>query len=921
MTLLVRFGVYLAVAGTLSARVRAEAPPDPIPGLLATAKTQFKDIRVETLPNGLKIYLLPVKGAPVVTTMVAYKVGSGDEDKDQTGLSHYLEHLLFKGTDKLKPGDIDRMTQRNGGRNNAYTSEDMTVYHFDFAADRWKQGLEVEADRMRQTRIDEKHEFQQEKGAVISELKGGEDGPWDLEYKAILPLLFPKDAPYHHPVIGEEKHVASATAEIILRHYNKWYHPNNASIVIAGGFDPNEALELVTKLFGKIPKSELPERRPTPKPSVREKLIRKEFTSKFDVARCMIGFNGVKIGTPDDYVFDVLSTVLSSGKTSRLHKRLVEAELLANDISSGNNAGRYPGWFAVQLEMLKGKDRAKAEKIVFEELAKLAEKPITEAELERVRRQTLAAFIFNRESVHSLADLVAKTVTNESIDYLKTYLDRVMAVTPEDIQKAAKTWLVASSAVVVWSVPDDDPQPVVVPKTAPKPGEKESVRKLPARAQAKESTPAGGTEFSLKDVKRVVLKNGLVLLMLENHRLPIIAVEAHVADIRLREQKGQSGIAALVGEMLEEGTAEHSHEQVSAMIENTGGSMAFSSGGGTLKVLSPDIAVGLGLFLECLARPAFPRDSLTRKRDQLLSQIADVETQPQNRAKRMLDAAIYGEHPYGRSSYGEKGIVEKLRSQDLKDFHAAHYVPNRTTLVIVGDFDSAGMAKSVEAMTAAWKPVEAKELKLAAIPKAGDPGEKIFSDPQASQTHVYIGHLGVKRDDPDYHALLVLDNVLGTGPGFTDRLSANLRDRQGLAYTVTASISNSAGEQPGEFVGYIGTFAEKYTWVRDGFLKEVNRIRDEKATELEVEDAKKYLLGSLPFRFTTNEGVASQLLAAEKFHLGFDFIEVYRKKIAAVTVDDVQAAAKKHLDPKKLTIVAVGPIDKTGKALPGTKGK
>ena len=136
--------------------------------------------------------------------MVAYKVGSGDEEKDQTGLSHYLEHLLFKGTDKLMPGDIDRATQRNGGRNNAYTNEDMTVYHFDFAADRWQIALEIEADRMRNIRIDAKHEFEQEKGAVIAELDGNEDRPWDLEYKAILPLLFPKDSPYSHPVIGEE---------------------------------------------------------------------------------------------------------------------------------------------------------------------------------------------------------------------------------------------------------------------------------------------------------------------------------------------------------------------------------------------------------------------------------------------------------------------------------------------------------------------------------------------------------------------------------------------------------------------------------------------------------------------------------------------------------------------------------------------
>ena len=918
MTMLVRFGVSLALAGMLGSLIRAdEAPADPIPGLLATAKAQFKDIQVATLPNGLKIFLLPVKGAPVVTTMVAYKVGSSDEDKDQTGLSHYLEHLLFKGTDKLKPGDIDRMTQRNGGRNNAYTSEDMTVYHFDFAADRWKQGLEVEADRMRATRIDEKHEFQQEKGAVIAELKGGEDQPWDLEYKAILPLLYPKDAPYSHPVIGEEKHVGAATAEIILRHYNKWYHPNNASVVIAGGFDPKEALELVTKLFGKIPKADLPERKPAPKPSVREKQIRKEFTSKFDVARCMIGFNSVKIGDPEDYVFDVLSTVLSAGKTSRLHKRLVEGELLANAVDSGNNAGRYPGWFAVQVEMLKGKDRAKAEKIVFEELTKIAEKPVTEAELKRARRQILAQFIFSRESVHNLADIVSKTVTNESIDYLKTYLDTVMAVTPEDIQKAAKKLLNPSQAVVVWSVPEDDPQPA---RGAEK-KENSIPKQPPARSQAKDSAPAGKADFSFKDVKRVELKNGLVLLMLENRRLPIIAVEAHVADVRLREEKGQSGIAALVGEMLEEGTADHTHEQVSSIIESTGGSMSLGSGRGTLKVLAPDIRVGLGLFLECLSRPAFPLDSLTRKRDQLLSVIADVETQPQNRSKMMLDKAIYGEHPYGRSSYGERGIVEKLRSQDLKDFHAAHYAPNRTTLVIVGDFDSAEMAKSVEKMTAQWKPVPKVELKLPEIPKAGDPGEKIFSDPQASQTHVYIGHLGVTRDHPDYYTLLVLDNVLGTGPGFTDRLSANLRDRQGLAYTVNATITNTAGEQPGQFVGYIGTFADKYTWVREGFLKEVNRIRDEKATELEVEDAKKYLLGSLPFRFTTNEGIASQLLTAERYKLGFDFLETYRKKVSAVTVDDVQAAAKKHLDPKKLTIVAVGPIDNSGKPLPPAKEK
>src|SRR5216683_7798234 len=224
---------------------------------LLAAKALYEGIRTATLDNGLRVYLKPIPGSPVITTMVAYKVGSADEDLDSTGLSHYLEHLMFKGTEKIVPGDIDRLTLQNGGANNANTSEDMTVYHFDFAADRWEAALDVEADRMRNLRIDEKHEFQQEKGAVIEELARDEDMPWDLEQKAILPLLFGKSNPYGHPVIGEREHVKTATDKIIKAHYDKWYHPNNASLVIVGGFDHDKALALVKRKFGGVPKGKL----------------------------------------------------------------------------------------------------------------------------------------------------------------------------------------------------------------------------------------------------------------------------------------------------------------------------------------------------------------------------------------------------------------------------------------------------------------------------------------------------------------------------------------------------------------------------------------------------------------------------------------------------------------------------------------
>lgn len=876
--------------------------------LAAKVKANFDAIRMETLPNGLRVYMLPIPSSPIVTSMMAYKVGAGDEDKTATGLSHYLEHLLFKGTDKLNPGDIDRLTQRNGGANNAYTSEDMTVYHFDFAADRWQIALEIEADRMRNTRVDAKHEFEQEKGAVISELKRNEDGPWDLEYKAMLPLLFPKEAPYAHPVIGEEGHVRGATAEVITRYYDRWYHPNNAALVIVGGFDPDSTMSRVKQLFGSIPKGELPARKPTPTIASRSKTIRTEFKSKFDVPRAIIGFNGVKVGEAEDYIFDIIDGILAGGKTGRLYKSMVEGERIAGSIGAQNSSGRYPGWYGVQIELLPGKDRKKAESIVFAELAKLAKEPVTAEELARVKRQLLASYVFKQEDVHSLCDTIAKSVTYADLDYAKNFLPKVLAVTPADIQRVAGEYLKEQSAAIVWSIPE-----MAGGGAAPAP--EKPKRKDSRLYRAPVSATIGVAGPDLTKAVRKVLPNGMTVIVLENRRLPIVVADAYISDVRLHEPAAKAGVASLTSDLLSEGTTTRTGEQISALIENTGGALSFSTAGGSLKVLTSDMDLGFDLLFDCFTKPTFPQDKFDQYKDQQLATIADADTQPQVKARKLFASTIYGDHPLGRPGLGTKETVSKLNVADCKAFHAGNIAPNRITLVVVGDIDAAAVAGIIEKRTADWKQVAGEKPVVPTPPVPDKPISKIVTDASASQTHVLIGHLGITRTDPDYYTLLVLDNVLGTGPGFTDRLSSTLRDRQGLAYTVNASITSSAGDQRGTFTGYIGTFPDKFIWVRDGFMKEINRIRDEPATELEVEDAKKFLLGSLAFKLTTNDAVAGQLLIAEKYKLGFDFLNDYRKKVAAVTVADVQAAAKKHLDPKKITIIAVGPVDANGKPL------
>src|SRR5438132_2192648 len=316
--LLFLFFAFASIFSPVAADEPGRPPKNETPAVQAAAAL-YDGIRTETLSNGLQIYLKPVPGSPVVTTMVAYKVGSADENLDHTGLSHYLEHLMFKGTDKIMPGDIDRLTLRNGGANNAYTSEDCTVYHFDFASDRWQAALQVEADRMRNLRIDSAHEFEQEKGAVISELERDEDEPWDLETKAILPLLF-GDGPYGHPVIGERGHVRGASAAVIKAHYDKWYHPNNAALVICGGFDPDRALARIKELFGPIPRGPTPRRRPAVD-FARDGSVSHEFASKFKTPRLLLGFNACCSGDPDFYALEILQNILAIGKTSRLYKK------------------------------------------------------------------------------------------------------------------------------------------------------------------------------------------------------------------------------------------------------------------------------------------------------------------------------------------------------------------------------------------------------------------------------------------------------------------------------------------------------------------------------------------------------------------------------------------------------------------------
>ncbi|QVL33145.1 insulinase family protein [Telmatocola sphagniphila] len=874
--------------------------------LLKTVSTVFDGIQHDTLPNGLRIYLKPIPNATTVTTMVGYKVGSADEELDQTGLSHYLEHLMFKGTDKIMPGDIDRLTQRNGGHNNAYTTEDMTIYHFDFAADRWMQALEIEADRMRHLKIDAQHEFEQEKGAVISELDGNEDDPWELENKALLPLLFGKQTPYGHPVIGEKTHVRAAAAEIIKQHYDRWYHPNNAVLVVAGGFDAKAALARIKELFGPIPAAKLPERKPVPKEVDRTRILKSKFQSKFDTPRLLVGFNTCTIGEPDDPALDVIQHALTDGRMSRLYKQLVEGEEVATTVVSNNNTGRYPGWFEIRIELADVEGIPKAEKTLQGVLKQISKDGLSQTEFARAKRSFIASYVFNLEDVHNLADLITRSVLDKDLDYLKSSLPRLMAISNSDIKRAARKYFVDRKPVIIESMPKATEKKKVGATAS------ENVVSVLGRQQA---AVKGSPIYDFSKARHETLPNGLRVVLLENHQLPIAFLNAYVQNVTMYEPPQLFGIAHLTGNMLDEGTKKHTGQQIAEIIESRAAKMSFSPNGGVMKLLSYDLKAGIDIFFECLTTPAFPANELESQREALRTQIQEEERKANERARIEFYARAYGEHPYGRAGMGNLEVIAKLKAEDLRKYHQQVFVPNNTIVAVVGDFNSDEVLKWLTAATAHWTRTKLPELPKIVVEKPKEGQEKILIDNEASQLHVYIGHVGVARTNPDFFKLMVFDNILGTGPGFTDRLSANLRDRQGLAYTVNATITATASDEPGLFIGYIGTFNDKFAQVKAGFLKEINQLREENPSAVEVENAKRFLIGSLPFTFSSNQKLAESLLMMERYGFKNDYFEKFVREVESVTPAQVTEMARKYIDPAKLIIVAAGAIDRNGQPL------
>lgn len=418
------------------------------------------------LSNGMPVLVAERHTDPVVAVMCWYGVGGRHESASMSGVSHFLEHMMFKGTANLGKGAIDLETTVLGGSNNAFTTPDHTAYWFEFASDRWERALELEADRMQNLSLDSE-EFASEKLVVLEELSMGLDDPWRALGRRVSEVLFGRH-PYARPVIGYRDTLEPMTPEGMREHYARFYRPGNATLVIAGDVDPDAALAAAEEHFGGITDpyqgDTAPVIAPRPAPEL-DSVVRIETTWDDQSSRLIMAWPGGRFGDDEDFALDVAVTILTSGKLSRLYRRLVVDEGLATSVSANNDARAEHGGFWLYAEAVAGADCAVLEAALDEEIVRLCSEPVSEAELTRAKKLLAASEAFDSETTTEIAETLGEYATDLGWRQALTVGERRNAVTAESMQAVCTRLLKPTARVVAWSRPAETPAQVPAQET------------------------------------------------------------------------------------------------------------------------------------------------------------------------------------------------------------------------------------------------------------------------------------------------------------------------------------------------------------------------------------------------------------------------------------------------------------------------
>ncbi len=828
------------------------------------------DFNVYKLDNGQTVVIKEVKTNPIVTIDTWIKTGSINEDDKNNGVSHFLEHLFFKGTTNHAPGEFDKILETKGAVTNAATSKDFTHYYVTIPSKDFNLAIEMHSDMLLHPLIPRK-ELEKERKVVIEEIMKDANSPNTMVYDNLINMLYTQH-PYKRKVIGKADIISTIHRDQILDYYNKFYSPSNMITVIVGDIDSTTALEKVKQNFNSEYKK--PVKKSYPKEKILTSQAKTIAYSDIQTGYMLIGFRGTDVDDKDSYALDVLATILGDGRSSVFYRTIKEQKQLATSISASNTGFKDDGIFYISATFIPDKC-SKLEQTIFDEIKNIQKNGITQEQLKLAQNIIERDTYYARESISNIAGEIGYTfVTTDDIKYYDNYLENIKKVTANDVKNAANKYLGKNKSAVSILLPQSAKEVKVSNTTA---------KNLPAKFINEN-----------KNTQKYELSNGATLLITPNQANDIIAISIFSKGGEFTETI--PGTADLTASVLTKGTKKYSSVDFAKTLEDNGikivPSVKPDSFMLTVLTTKNEYEKTLELLDEVINNATLDDYEIEKSRADKLNAIKKSKDIPLNIAIDNYKNYIFENTPYSISNSKLEKTLPQIQFDDVRNYYNKAFYPQNVVISINGNIDK---DKTIDEFTKIFnnKKGEKFDYSKYSIPSLKD-GKKITASIKDLKTDwIFMGwQTSGLLNKKEYATLEVIDSLLGSG--MSSRLFKNLRDKDGLAYQLGSQYAPNILK--GSFIVYIGTNPQNLDYATKRLQEEVFRLKTEFVGTKELQEAKDKLLGNYIISQETNLDKATTIGWFETSGRGYQFDDEYVKLINSVTESDIIEVANKYFN-------------------------
>ncbi|MDH6304826.1 zinc protease [Parabacteroides sp. PF5-5] len=757
------------------------------------------------LNNGLEVVLHEDASDPIVAVAIQYHVGSNREKPGKTGFAHFFEHMLFQRSENLKRNEYITKINDLGGSFNGGTWKDGTIYYEVVPNDALEKVLWMESDRMGFfINTVSQQGLEREIDVVINEKRQMVDNrPYGFTDDVIHKTLYPKGHPYSWTVIGEIADLQSSTVDDVKEFYHHYYAPNNATLVIAGNFNREEAKQWVEKYFGEIQSRNEIEKMDVQVAHL-DKEIRLFHEDKFaNMPELTLTYPSPEMYSKDAYALDILVNLLSEGKKAPIYKEVVDKQGLAPSIRMYNNPMELAGEISLSVRAFPGKSLNDVYAAIHTGMENFEQAGVNPEDLQRIKNMSETSFYQGISSVMSKAFQIANAnVFGGTPDKMKYEVEMMNAVTADDVMRVFRTYIKDKPAVVTSFVPMGQTNLALAESAvATVTEEKLDSQSLKSEAGAIQDDdyerspssfdrtlePALGTlsELNLPTIWNAAFANGMKVSGIEQNELPLVYFNIVIPAGSVSDTEGKAGLANLTAQLLREGTKNKTPEELEDAVKNLGASLHVYAGQTTATIagncLAKNVPALAGLIREMLMEPRWDEKEFERLKQQSLARLEENKVQPNSIVRNVFNRLLLGDNAFAISTMGKTETVNNITLEDVKAFYADYYVPAKSNLLITGNYSKADTEKAFAVLSDSWKDIEGKPVVIPTLAEPAKGGSLYFVDyPDSKQSVIMIGKRAMNRLSPDYYPAVIANYKLGDGSG--SDLFRVLRLERGYTY-------------------------------------------------------------------------------------------------------------------------------------------